>query len=390
VPVRPRVSAKVFAAIALLAIGLVAAPAATAASSAGHQAVAFRLPYLAGQSYPVTQGWHDSYSHHGKSAYAYDFGLPMGTPVVAAAAGVVAYAASGHKGCGDESLRSAANFVTIYHPDGTATLYAHLSRVTAHVGDVVQSGQVIGYSGKTGYTNCEPHLHFARQRQGRAVTQSIPIYFVEAHHRRLGQGADVTSHNPVCSQTTTDLPNGSFCGVYTKGSDLGDLPFVRLDHGVRIGSVTKTGTRVPLRGATAPTGASWIGRYRFAASGNYLFDVEADGIVQLWIDGELVLDTSVDPAATTDAAAAGAPIGLPGTSAAIGAVPAPQPSANPAAGLGLALSVTDGPAVGEHVLTAWLPSGQHVIRLVYDAGATSFLRFDWRQVDPDAVVRTLY
>ena len=83
---------------------------------------------------------------------------------------------------------------------------------------------------------------------------------------------------------------------------------------------------------------------------------------------------------------------MPGTSAAIGVVvgapAAPDPSLAPATGL--AVTVVDGPAAGEHVVTAWLPSGQHVIHVVYQAGATSFLRLDWRQVDPDAVVRTLY
>lgn len=395
---RPRLSAATFAAIALVLIALVLAPAAAArARGVAREPVAYRLPYLAGQSYPVTQGWHDPYSHHGKSAYAYDFGLPMGTPVVAAAAGVVAFAESGHRGCGDESLRGAANFVTIYHADGTATLYAHLSKISVHVGQVVASGQVIGKSGKTGYTNCQPHLHFARQRQGRAVTQSIPIHFVEAGHRRLRQGSDITSRNPVCSQATTGFPNGAFCGVYTKPSDVGALPFLRLDRKIRIGTVSSSGARVPSRGATAPTAASWIGRYKFGASGNYLFDVVADGVVHLWIDGELVLDTSIDPTAVdTEAAANGAPIG-PG---AVGPVPSTGPDASPgpsastdpgvAAGLGEVLTVTDGPRVGEHLLTAWLPSGQHVIRLEYVAGKTSLLRFDWQQADPDAVVRTLY
>jgi peptidase M23-like protein/PA14 domain-containing protein len=374
--VRPRVPAKAFASIALVVIGMVLAPAvATASSGVGRVPVAFRLPYLAGQRYAVTQSWHDPYSHHGKSAYAYDFALPMRTPVVAAAAGVVAFAESGHRGCGDESLRSAANFVTIYHADGTATLYAHLSRVTAHVGDVVTSGQVIGYSGKTGYTDCQPHLHFARQKQGRAVTQSIPVYFVEAGHHRLRKGAAVTSRNPVCSQATTGLPDDAFCGLYTTATDLGALQVTRLDRRIRVGTPTSSTTRAAARTSPGPISASWLGRYTFGASGTYLFDVETDGAVQVWIDGAVLLDTALDPAASIEAPAA------PGAAA---APPLDAPGAIQAP------TVTDGPAPGERVLTVWLPAGQHVIRLDYAAGAGPFLRFDWGQVDADAVVRTLY
>ena len=42
---------------------------------------------------------------------------------------------------------------------GLATLYAHQSRLITSVGQVVSQGQVIGYSGSTGYST-GPHLHF--------------------------------------------------------------------------------------------------------------------------------------------------------------------------------------------------------------------------------------
>jgi len=43
---------------------------------------AFRLPFEGGESFTVTQGWNTPYSHNGLSAYAYDFALPAGTPVI--------------------------------------------------------------------------------------------------------------------------------------------------------------------------------------------------------------------------------------------------------------------------------------------------------------------
>ena len=49
--------------------------------------------------------------------------------------------------------------VVINHTNNLTTLYGHLSRYIVAKGDIVQKGQVIGYSGKTGYAT-GPHLHF--------------------------------------------------------------------------------------------------------------------------------------------------------------------------------------------------------------------------------------
>jgi len=51
------------------------------------------------------------------------------------------------------------NFVTIYHPDGTVTLYAHMSEMLCSYGDWVEQGEVIGLVGSTGWST-GPHLHF--------------------------------------------------------------------------------------------------------------------------------------------------------------------------------------------------------------------------------------
>ena len=116
----------------------------------------FRLPFEPGLDVRVSQGWMTKGSHKGAtSRYAYDFALPMNTPVLAAAPGVVAFTRTGNTICGGKKKTRFANVVTIYHADGSATQYGHLSTVGVEVGQVVEAGQEVGRSGKTGNTSCE-------------------------------------------------------------------------------------------------------------------------------------------------------------------------------------------------------------------------------------------
>ena len=51
------------------------------------------------------------------------------------------------------------SYVVITHDNGSQTLYAHMSKVAATVGEEVVQGQVIGYVGETGDAT-GPHVHF--------------------------------------------------------------------------------------------------------------------------------------------------------------------------------------------------------------------------------------
>jgi murein DD-endopeptidase MepM/ murein hydrolase activator NlpD len=118
-----------------------------------------------------------------------DFRASVGTPVKAMADGMV-------MGRGDTDTQCAGvsfgRFVLIKYNNGLASTYGHLSLIKVNIGDRVSRGEIIGYSGNTGYST-GPHLHvsvYARDAvnvqtvlskscPGRALTQ--PIAPIEAY-----------------------------------------------------------------------------------------------------------------------------------------------------------------------------------------------------------------
>jgi murein DD-endopeptidase MepM/ murein hydrolase activator NlpD len=90
-----------------------------------------------------------------------DWAAPVGTPIVAAFGGTIAFAGDG-KGYG--------NVIRIDHGGGRATAYAHMSRFEKgiSVGVKVSAGDVIGYVGTTGLST-GPHLHFELYQSGAAI-----------------------------------------------------------------------------------------------------------------------------------------------------------------------------------------------------------------------------
>jgi murein DD-endopeptidase MepM/ murein hydrolase activator NlpD len=185
------------------------------AGAAGTGPSFYQLPWAAGQQESVLQGnsRFDEWQHcisgcatHNDDAmrYALDFDLPEGTPVLAARAGTVALANGSWPAdhCGGVSASAAgnagenvvsqfigneANFVEIDHGDGTSALYLHLSTVSTDIerkaksGERVEQGEVLGLSGKTGYTQCAPHLHFQVEASAKAdwFTTSLPVSFTD-------------------------------------------------------------------------------------------------------------------------------------------------------------------------------------------------------------------
>jgi murein DD-endopeptidase MepM/ murein hydrolase activator NlpD len=113
-----------------------------------------------GFGYRIDPLYKDSRLHAGL-----DFSAPTGTPIYATADGEVQIAGFNTDGYG--------NKVVINHGYGFQTLYAHMVRVIANVGQSVKRGEVIGYVGSTGKSTGS-HLHYEVIKRG---TKVDPVYY---------------------------------------------------------------------------------------------------------------------------------------------------------------------------------------------------------------------
>lgn len=137
-----------------------------------------KLPFPEGRRYEVYQGNGGRFSHAGLNRHAWDFGLPEGTPVVAAAEGrVVRVKQDSQSGGLSQEHFSTANTIILDHGNGLFSQYLHLKKNSAVVseGAMVRSGELLALSGNTGYSST-PHLHFQIQD---VLGQSLPARFVD-------------------------------------------------------------------------------------------------------------------------------------------------------------------------------------------------------------------
>lgn len=222
-----------------------------------------QAPWPCGDTFTVSQGNDGAHTHFGKEQYAWDFALPVGTPVLAAADGTVAMVRddSDRGGCGS-SFGDDGNYVVIDHGDGSAALYLHLAQDSSPVqeGQPVRAGDLLGRTGLTGWV-CGAHLHFQVQslcgswycqsQQAQFDVVGIPTTLqslgsfncVECGVELGGEVATVDEHDPSCftgvderwstevdgldqryfTAPTTDDETGSEAGVWRfVASDEGD------------------------------------------------------------------------------------------------------------------------------------------------------------------------
>lgn len=118
------------------------------------------------QYFGFTQFAKQTAAYNGKGHNGVDFRASRGTKVKAALSGVVEGVGNTDavKGC-----YSYGKWILLRHDNGLSTLYAHLDLISVAAGQRVETGEIIGYSGNTGYST-GPHLHF-----GAYASQGVKI-----------------------------------------------------------------------------------------------------------------------------------------------------------------------------------------------------------------------
>jgi len=112
----------------------------------------------------VVTSYKDSPAHFGRLKHSVDFITPEGTSIKAALGGlVVDVKQDSDIGGAEKSFDKDGNYIEIKHLNEEYSIYEHIQKSGSlvKVGDKVKAGQIIGYSGRTGWiAHLGPHLHF--------------------------------------------------------------------------------------------------------------------------------------------------------------------------------------------------------------------------------------
>ncbi len=229
-----------------------------------------------------------------------DFGVPVGTTVMASAEGVVvatnnSCANTGYVGnpCGGRC----GNYVQLQHSDGSRTIYCHMGLNTLAVarGQRVHCGQTLGRSASSG-SSSGPHLHFGFKRS--AVAASIDSY-----RGRCTTSAGVwTDQNPYPASPGDQcdcVPSPETCNNRDDDCD------GRIDDGVRRncydGPAGSAGRGICSGGTETCTAGRWgncVGQVVPRAETCNRMDDDCDGRVD---DNVCIMDAgTVRDAATSD------------------------------------------------------------------------------------------
>ncbi len=133
-------------------------------------------------------------SHNGT-----DFKALMGTAILALADGTVSGSGDTDATCNRTSF---GKWILVKHDNGLAATFAHLSVISVKSGEKVKRGQVIGYSGNTGYST-GPHLHIS----------VYPNDAVNAENRASASCAGKTYYMPIAAVNAYLDPMQYFPGL---------------------------------------------------------------------------------------------------------------------------------------------------------------------------------
>src|SRR3954451_6925075 len=161
------------------------------------------------KGYVVTGDFGESRPGHLHSGM--DLAVPYGTPIMAAACGVVTTV---------EAESGYGNIVCVRHSASLTTCYAHMSRFASHVGQHVHQGQVIGYVGCTG--SCTgPHVHFETRVNGQPVDPAPYLSGAKSAHSAHAAAAKSSSsggtETRTASTSSASGPGTTSYGSASKG-----------------------------------------------------------------------------------------------------------------------------------------------------------------------------
>ena len=155
----------------------------------------FKLP-IEKRPVKISQGHHGPWSHCAfkimylgreiinDDTYSVDFEVPFNTPVFSSKDGEIdgiSLSERFYEGLDfKEGMRTCPSMMVINHGE-ISSLYAHLGEIPKNIkrGYMVEKGQLIGFTGKSGWIGPTPHLHFEVFKKGRYLMTrlSLPCNF---------------------------------------------------------------------------------------------------------------------------------------------------------------------------------------------------------------------
>lgn len=207
----------------------------------------FEMPFLCGQSWTGT-----TRASHSPSVDTIDWNSPgdLGKPALSSAPGIVSEAVT--------LTGSYGRYVVVDHGRGYSTLYAHLNKIVATVGQVVDQGDLLGYVGSSGAVT-GPHLHHEERLNG--------SYFHPYFHRSLFPfGATRRSASCTDRPMTGDW-NGdgrTDVGIF-RNTPSGSVVYVRTPRGSTSYAFGATGD-VPFTGDFDGNGTSQVAVHKMGTS----------------------------------------------------------------------------------------------------------------------------
>ena len=197
-------------------------------------------------NYPITQKYGEKYTNEA-GHNGIDYALPIGTPVLAAADGIVYSAGINSTGYG--------TCVMLKHTWNAGTVYAHLRNWNVVAGQSVKSGDIIGYSGNSG-NSTGPHLHFEyrlKYDDWRSVTDPAD-FLIDSPAEQIEPAAPSTGWAEIVCPDGANmrtLPAGSLKSWLPKGvrvhltgnfSVANNLTWAEIDGGYWIARADSEGT----------------------------------------------------------------------------------------------------------------------------------------------------